>query len=151
MVTASVPTLLSDFSVSLRAVLQIQLLSVPERSTTILDAEGKMMVELMVLENKTVNTYLFYEPQSRLGVSAIVINGKRLERLLRAQQSAKKNTRVQCRSRCECLSSATKEVKNVNVLMDIGLDDAENPVSDNETAIRESALRKYCSIFHFPF
>lgn len=62
-----------------------------------------------------------------------------------------KKVHVQRSSMGEGPSSCSPEVKNEKVLMDIVLDDAEDPVADTNTAIFERALRKYCRSFQFPF
>lgn len=65
--------------------------------------------------------------------------------------SSVKNARVHGRSTGDDSSSAAPEGKNKKDLMDIVLDDAEDPVADTNTAILDSALRKYCRIFNSRF
>lgn len=63
-----------DFIASTRAVLHLQLSTLPERSTTIVNAEGNATWDVEALDNNAVKTSVYCKPRSSLGVSAAVIN-----------------------------------------------------------------------------
>lgn len=65
---------------------------------------------------------------------------------MRARESVVNKARVQRRSTDEGFFSAATEVENENVLTDFVLDDAEDPVTNIDTAILVSSLRKNCCI-----
>lgn len=75
--------LLSEFSASTGAVLQLQLLAVLGRLTMILNAERNVVGDVEVLESKRIYTFVYYRPCTRLAASAIVINRKMLGRSIR--------------------------------------------------------------------
>lgn len=52
----------------------MQLSSVPDSLRTILDAEVDVTGEVRVLENKTVDMFVYYKPCSMFGASAFLIN-----------------------------------------------------------------------------
>lgn len=129
--------LVSEFSVSARPVLQLQLPAVSVRSTTILDAESNVVGEVEVLKYTPVDTSVYYESRDRHGVPAIVINRTQLVCAIRIQESGQLGCEIRVREfgvirarvRGRCIeagsSSAVPEVKNKYVLINIGLDDAE--------------------------
>lgn len=72
-------------------------------------------------------------------------------RLMKSQEFGVKKLHVQRRSTGEGASFAAADVKNKNPLMEIVLDDAGDPVGHTDTAIVESALRKYRRTFQYLF
>lgn len=65
--TAGLPMLFSEFSASTGTVLQLQLLFVRRRLTTILAAEIDELREVELLENKPADTSIYYKHCNRVG------------------------------------------------------------------------------------
>lgn len=72
------PLLLLRILASTKVVIQLQLPTIPEISTRILDAKYNVAEEVEVLEIKSVNISIYWMSRNRLGVSKIAISSTTL-------------------------------------------------------------------------
>lgn len=106
------PVIFSEFRAPSEAVLEPQILVIPGRLTTILDAEDNVAGRVTVPENRLVDMPVYHNTCPRLGSSRILRDKKRTGPPIRDRATIVKNPRVRLCCAGDIFSSTAPVVKN---------------------------------------